>query len=61
MKMLGSSRSAGKTQHFEGVDYIIEELDENSFEDVDIALFSAGGSVSKKYGPIASDKVRNGF
>ena len=53
-KMLASARSAGKTIQFLGQDYTIEELTETSFDDVDIALFSAGGSVSKKYGPIAA-------
>ena len=35
--------------------YTIEELTEKSFGGVDIALFSAGGSISKKFAPIASD------
>eukprot|EP00798_Chlamydomonas_sp_ICE-L_P020744 gene20744-27563_t len=54
MKMLASARSAGKTQEFEGVTYTIEELTENSFGDIDIALFSAGGSISKTLGPAAA-------
>jgi len=53
LKLLASARSAGKTQEFEGETYTIEELTENSFEGVDIALFSAGGSISKKLGPVA--------
>ena len=36
--------------------YVIEELTENSFDGVDIALFSAGGSISKKFGPLAAEK-----
>ena len=55
MKMLASARSAGRTYDFDGQTYTVEELTENSFNDVDIALFSAGGSISKKYAPIASD------
>jgi len=55
MKMLASSRSAGKECEFDGETYTIEELTADSFNDVDIALFSAGGSISKKYGPIAAD------
>ena len=36
---------------------IVEELNENSFDkDIDIALFSAGGEVSKKFSPIAASK-----
>jgi len=54
MKMLASARSAGKEMEFKGKSYVIEELTENSFEDVDIALFSAGGSQSKLYAPAAA-------
>lgn len=50
---LASARSAGKTMDFKGQKVVIQELTENSFEGVDIALFSAGGSISKKYAPIA--------
>ncbi len=55
--LLASKRSAGNTVDFKGKDYIIEELNENSFDkDIDIALFSAGGDLSKKYAPIAKEK-----
>jgi aspartate-semialdehyde dehydrogenase len=54
LKLLASSRSAGKTVEFKGKTYTIEELTESSFKGVDLALFSAGGSISKKYAPIAS-------
>ncbi|GLI62453.1 hypothetical protein VaNZ11_005083, partial [Volvox africanus] len=57
IKLLASARSAGQKQEFEGQTYTVQELTENSFKDVDIALFSAGGSISKKFGPIA---VKNG-
>ena len=40
---------------WDGNSYTIEELTEESFGNVDIALFSAGGSISKKFAPIASD------
>ena len=53
-KFLASARSAGKKMTFMGQEYTIEELTEDSFADVDIALFSAGGSISKKFGPIAA-------
>ncbi|KAJ6890878.1 hypothetical protein NC651_024398 [Populus alba x Populus x berolinensis] len=36
--------------------YTIEELTEDSFDGVDIALFSAGGSISKHFGPVAMEK-----
>lgn len=54
LKMLASARSAGREQEFEGHTYKIEELTDDSFGDVDIALFSAGGSISKRYGPVAT-------
>jgi aspartate-semialdehyde dehydrogenase len=53
MKMLASSRSVGKTVNFKGKDYPVEELTENSFEGIDIALFSAGGARSKQFAPAA--------
>lgn len=54
LTLLASARSAGKQAQFNGKTYTIEELTEDSFKDVDLALFSAGGSISKKFGPIAS-------
>ena len=53
LKPLASARSAGKTIDFRGERIVIEELTPHSFHGVDIALFSAGGSISKKYAPIA--------
>lgn len=55
IKMLASGRSAGKKQEFDGHTYTVEELTADSFKGVDIALFSAGGSISKKLGPIAAE------
>ncbi len=52
-KFLASSRSAGKKLTFAGTEYTIEELGKDSFQDVDVALFSAGGSISKQFAPIA--------
>lgn len=52
-----SSKSAGQKLTFQGKEYVVEELKENSFDGgIDIALFSAGGSVSQKYAPIAAEK-----
>ena len=52
---MASARSAGKTITFKGKDYVVEELTEHSFDKpIDIALFSAGGSVSEKFAPIAA-------
>jgi aspartate-semialdehyde dehydrogenase len=53
LKALASTRSAGKTVDFRGQRIVIEELSENSFEGVDIVLFSAGSGVSRKFSPIA--------
>jgi aspartate-semialdehyde dehydrogenase len=53
LKALASARSAGKTVSFRGKPVVIEELNERSFDGVDIALFSAGSGISKKYAPIA--------
>jgi len=51
---LASSRSAGKQVEFNGKKITVEELKADSFEGLDIALFSAGGSISKEFGPIAA-------
>jgi aspartate-semialdehyde dehydrogenase len=53
LKALASARSAGQKLAFRGQEIVIEELNERSFDGVDIALFSAGASVSKKFSPIA--------
>src|SRR6478672_6555854 len=54
LRLLASARSKGKTMTFKGKTHTVEELTEGSFKGVDIALFSAGGSISKKFGPIAA-------
>ncbi len=55
--LFASARSAGQTVKFMGKDYVVEELNANSFDrDIDIALFSAGGSTSKEFAPIAASK-----
>ena len=53
LKALASARSAGQKLAFRGQEIVIEELNERSFDGVDIALFSAGATVSKKFSPIA--------
>ncbi|WP_456430969.1 aspartate-semialdehyde dehydrogenase [Nitratifractor sp.] len=52
---LASARSAGGTVEFRGEEYKVEELTESSFEgrEIDIAFFSAGGSVSARFAPFA--------
>jgi len=51
---LASRRSAGKRVRFKGKSVTVRELKEDYFHNVDIALFSAGGSISKTFGPIAA-------
>jgi aspartate-semialdehyde dehydrogenase len=53
LKALASARSAGKTIDFRGQRIVIDELDDNSFEGVDIALFSAGGGIARRFAPAA--------
>ncbi|XP_043702178.1 aspartate-semialdehyde dehydrogenase-like isoform X2 [Telopea speciosissima] len=53
IRMLASKRSAGKYLTFDDKEYVVEELTPESFDGIDIALFSAGGSISKQFGPIA--------
>ncbi len=53
--LFSSARSAGSEMDFMGKKYVVEELTENSFKaGFDIALFSAGGSRSEKFAPIAA-------
>lgn len=54
LKLLASSKSVGIIIPFKGDDIKVEELTEDSFEGIDIALFSAGGETSKKYAPFAA-------
>lgn len=53
LKVLASSRSAGKKIEFKGKEYTVKELTKDSFEGIDIALFSAGGARSKEFAPAA--------
>lgn len=51
---LASKRSVGQKLPYRGGEVVVEELGPKSFEGVDIALFSAGASVSREYAPIAA-------
>ena len=55
VKFLASSRSVGKKLYFRKEPVSVEELTEKSFKGMDIALFSAGGSTSEKYAPLAAE------
>lgn len=54
IKLLASERSKGATLRFRGEEIPVEVLGEDSFKGVEVALFSAGGSTSKKYSPCAA-------
>ncbi len=49
LKLLASARSAGRKIEFGGKELIVEEVNDDSFTDVDILLTSAGGSTSKAW------------
>ncbi|MFS0672489.1 aspartate-semialdehyde dehydrogenase [Ornithinibacillus sp. 179-J 7C1 HS] len=53
LKLLSSKRSSGTNITFKEQEIIVEEATNDSFEDIDIALFSAGGAVSKQFAPEA--------
>ena len=52
--LLASERSAGTSLSFKGRDVVVQVLKKDSFKGIDIGLFSAGGSVSQKFAPIAA-------
>ena len=52
--LLASERSAGKRLQFRGKAHIVEKLDTFDFKQADIALFSAGGSISAEFAPRAA-------
>jgi len=54
LRLLASARSVGKKLRFQAKDVPVEELKESSFSGIEIAFFSAGGSISKKFAPIAA-------
>jgi len=54
LTLLASTRSVGKKLKFRGQDVAVTELKKDSFAGIDIALFSAGGSISKEYAPLAA-------
>ena len=55
IRPLASERSAGKTVQFKGEDLPVEVLGPDSFSGIDLALFSAGASISREYAPLAVD------
>ena len=53
LTLLASARSVGKKLKFKGADVTVQELTKTSFQGIDFALFSAGGSISKEFAPVA--------
>jgi aspartate-semialdehyde dehydrogenase len=53
LRLLASKRSVGRTLPFRGREIAVEELNEDNFHDIDLALFSAGSGPSKHFGPLA--------
>ena len=53
LRLLASARSAGKEIRFEGATYHVEELTKDSFKTMEIGFFSAGGSISREFAPMA--------
>jgi len=55
LKPLASERSIGKTVAYQGKEIPVEVLNKDSFKGINLALFSAGGAISKEYAPIAAE------
>lgn len=55
LRLLASARSAGTQIEYQGKTYTVQETTENSFDDVDLALF-AGGPASRAFGRLAQSK-----
>lgn len=54
LTLLASARSVGKKLRFRDTEIAVKELTKDAFAGIDIALFSAGGSISKEYAPLAA-------
>jgi aspartate-semialdehyde dehydrogenase len=55
LALLASERSRGRAFEFRGESLPVQVLDQGSFQGIDIALFSAGTSISRKFAPIAAE------
>jgi aspartate-semialdehyde dehydrogenase len=54
LTLLASARSVGKKLKFRGQEIAVRELTKDAFDGIDLALFSAGGAISKEYAPVAA-------
>jgi len=56
LRLFASARSAGQRVQFGQQTLVVEELREESLDGIDIALFSAGSSISKRFGPLLAER-----
>jgi aspartate-semialdehyde dehydrogenase len=56
IRLLASAESAGRELPFKNKRYAVQQLEKESFENIDFAFFSAGAGVSKEYAPIAASQ-----
>src|SRR5436190_5057121 len=56
LTLLASARSVGKKLKFKGEQISVQELKADAFKGIDVALFSAGGSISKEFAPLAAQQ-----
>lgn len=56
LRLLASEKSKGTLEVFNGKKVVVEVLESESFNDIDIAIFSAGSEISKKFAPLAAEK-----
>lgn len=54
LTLLASARSVGKKLKFRGEQIAVKELTKDAFDGIDIALFSAGGSIAREFAPLAA-------
>ncbi len=54
LTLLASARSVGKSMKFRGAEVKVKELTPTAFQGIDIALFSAGGGISREFAPLAA-------
>ena len=54
LTLLASARSVGKKLGYKGQAIAVQELKKDSFQGIDVALFSAGGAISKEFAPVAA-------
>lgn len=55
LRLFASARTAGQVLDFRGSKLVLEELQADSFQDTDLAFFSAGSAIAKKWAPIAAE------